>query len=429
MSDSTQGSNPTKNNQREFNFSRIARQLVDNYNLPESDDKKDSIAKSLKAWCDYNSAGVGFPPQFPLDLEAKKMIYAKVFPKSYYKKVIKTCEELIEEGERLGFEKSQAKNFILFFYCYMTELQLEILDDVVSFYLNYQKNQKDYPAQLEISDTFFSALTKFLREEYIQRDMDLVFAIGDKPLLHDLYTKLKLYEDQDSCKSFLWLNMDSLEALSNMTAIAYDDFKKETKTLSYELFLENYDPQTRQDLAIWQTPSYITNFIVKTIDKICTDKFGKGVGDDGVSIYDFCNGTGSFVDEAIDIIIARYKRLESADDLKRRICKSVFGSELGEVSYLTNIFKVIRKLQQNGVEVLAEDKDLFNFANCDTLAMSDLKDLEEMKRKFHRQDNPMQDKWDQMEANKAEFEEKERRRKERAEQQKKKEAEEKNTLF
>lgn len=81
----------------------------------------------------------------------------------------------------------------------------------------------------------------------------------------------------------------------------------------YELFLENYDPQTRTRRGVFYTPRPVVSYIVRSVDALLRSELGlaDGLADAAVRILDPATGTGTFLVEVIGLIhrtmLARWK--------------------------------------------------------------------------------------------------------------------------
>jgi len=73
----------------------------------------------------------------------------------------------------------------------------------------------------------------------------------------------------------------------------------------YETFLSVYNPSEREKLGVYYTPPPVVSFIVKSINKLLKDKFGKveGLADSSVIILDPASGTMTFPTLAMGLFV------------------------------------------------------------------------------------------------------------------------------
>lgn len=72
----------------------------------------------------------------------------------------------------------------------------------------------------------------------------------------------------------------------------------------YEPFLNEYDPKEREARGVYYTPKPVVDYIVRSVDFILKEKFGKekGLADESVHLLDPATGTGTFLMSAIQQI-------------------------------------------------------------------------------------------------------------------------------
>ena len=68
----------------------------------------------------------------------------------------------------------------------------------------------------------------------------------------------------------------------------------------YEPFLKEYDPKERKDRGVYYTLKYI----VKSVDNLLKTELGQpeGLGQSGVKVSDPATGTGTFLEETVDLV-------------------------------------------------------------------------------------------------------------------------------
>lgn len=129
----------------------------------------------------------------------------------------------------------------------------------------------------------------------------------------------------------------------------------------YEPFLAEFDPIERKRRGVYYTPKPVVDFIVRSVDHLLREKFGKrdGLADESVQILDPATGTGTFLLSAIQqvnatvrekneglgdaIIKKEFKRL-AAD----HILKHFYGFELLAAPYAIAHLKLTLEMERLG---------------------------------------------------------------------------------
>ncbi len=133
----------------------------------------------------------------------------------------------------------------------------------------------------------------------------------------------------------------------------------------YEPFLKEYDPKEREARGVYYTPKPVVDYIVKSVDWLLRNKFGKvkGLADESVHLLDPATGTGTFLMSAIQEIHANVRKENSAlgDEMVKRefnkivlshILKHFYGFELLIAPYAIAHLKLTLEIERLG----------FNFA-------------------------------------------------------------------
>ena len=71
--------------------------------------------------------------------------------------------------------------------------------------------------------------------------------------------------------------------------------------ISYEPFLEPFDPVLRKQLGVWYTPTEVVRYMVARVDKALKDDLdiGAGLAAENVYVLDPCCGTGAYLAEVL----------------------------------------------------------------------------------------------------------------------------------
>ena len=133
----------------------------------------------------------------------------------------------------------------------------------------------------------------------------------------------------------------------------------------YEPFLKEYDPAERKARGVYYTPKEVVDYIVRSVDDILKNSFGKdrGLADQSVHLLDPATGTGTFLMSAIQEIHSRVEKENGslgAEMVKKEfnqiaanhILKHFYGFELLVAPYAVAHLKLTLLLKELG----------FNFA-------------------------------------------------------------------
>lgn len=140
----------------------------------------------------------------------------------------------------------------------------------------------------------------------------------------------------------------------------------------YEPFLKEYDPKEREARGVYYTPKPVVDYIVRSVDYILREKFGKtkGLADESAHLLDPATGTGTFLMSAIQEIHANIKKENKAlgDEMVQRefnkvvmnhILKHFYGFELLVAPYAVAHLKLTLLLEDLGFnfEMTKNDSD------------------------------------------------------------------------
>ena len=102
----------------------------------------------------------------------------------------------------------------------------------------------------------------------------------------------------------------------------------------YEPFLQEFDPQLRQQLGVWYTPNEVVRYMVARVDMALKEDLGiaDGLAADNVYVLDPCCGTGAYLAETLRRIAANLEgkglgALAGAQ-VRRAATERVFGFEI-----------------------------------------------------------------------------------------------------
>jgi hypothetical protein len=129
----------------------------------------------------------------------------------------------------------------------------------------------------------------------------------------------------------------------------------------YEPFLEAFDPQLREELGVWFTPSEIVEYQVRRIDTVLREELDirNGLADDRVKILDPCCGTGAYLVEILNFLDDRFREQGNEDiasDLvKEAVTSRIYGFELLTAPFVVSHLQVGLTLAELGTP-LEEDE-------------------------------------------------------------------------
>ena len=154
----------------------------------------------------------------------------------------------------------------------------------------------------------------------------------------------------------------------------------------YEPFLKEYDPKEREARGVYYTPKPVVDYIVKSVDWILRNKFGKkkGLADESVHILDPSTGTGTFLMSAIQEIYGNIRKENKAlgEEMVRKefnrtvlnhILKHFYGFELLIAPYAIAHLKLTLEVERLGFEFALtkgdgdKDNDRFKVYLANTL--------------------------------------------------------------
>ncbi len=195
------------------------------------------------------------------------------------------------------------------------------------------------------------------------------------PLLRSLFKQLA---DEDMLDpTWMWHASDIADLLgaSDMRKIAEDMAKKvgrEDPIIHfYETFLKEYDPKIREMRGVYYTPEPVVSYIVRSVDHLIKEKFGKpdGLADKSVMILDPAVGTGTFLTGVIKhlhkVIVERGQKGTWPDFVRNNLLPRLFGFEILMAPYAVAHLKVGLLLEEQGYRF--EDQERLHIYLTNTL--------------------------------------------------------------
>jgi hypothetical protein len=145
------------------------------------------------------------------------------------------------------------------------------------------------------------------------------------------------------------------------------DFGKRTRQEDpvvhfYETFLAAYDPKLRKTRGVYYTPEPVVSYIVRSVDWLLKEKFGKkeGLADPSVLVLDPACGTGTFLYHVIKLIHERVKAKGQygswSSYVRDSLLPRVFGFELLMAPYAVAHLKLGLLLQDTGYDFSSDER-------------------------------------------------------------------------
>jgi len=179
-----------------------------------------------------------------------------------------------------------------------------------------------------------------------------------------------------------WIIDDISEVLAetNVNKILHDYFRegrgKDPIIHFYETFLSEYDPTTREKRGVYYTPEPVVSYIVRSLDIILKEKFGKadGFASSSVTVLDPAAGTLTFPAEAAKLavgeFVSKYGEGGKENFIREYILKNFFAFELMMAPYAIGHLKISFLLEELGYKLREDDR--FKLYLTNTLEMEDL---------------------------------------------------------
>ena len=157
-----------------------------------------------------------------------------------------------------------------------------------------------------------------------------------------------------------WLVDDLAQLLMECDmASVLADFGKRTRREDpvvhfYETFLKEYDPKTREMRGVYYTPEPVVSYIVRSVDWLLRERFGRpmGLAYQNTLVLDPATGTGTFLYDAIKLIHDRLTEKGQGgawnDYVSRHLLPRLFGFELLMAPYAVAHLKLGLQLQETG---------------------------------------------------------------------------------
>lgn len=215
------------------------------------------------------------------------------------------------------------------------------------------------------------------KEEEITLTSAIDYLPTNVPILADLYSLVRQVSKSNvKIQNATQLLIDQLK-VSQMDRIYHKLVEhkpgEDPVIQFYEPFLKEYDPKEREARGVYYTPKPVVDFIVRSVDIILKEKFGKekGLANESVQVLDPATGTGTFLMSAIQEIYtaiqkenialgAEMVQKEFNKIVVSHILKHFFAFELLVAPYAIAHLKLTLLLEELGFNFVSTKSDSDN---------------------------------------------------------------------
>jgi hypothetical protein len=211
----------------------------------------------------------------------------------------------------------------------------------------------------------FAAKCEPSTPQLIARDNAASYLPKTNPFLRKLLASIMASDLNDKVAGAI----DAIAFLLNHADIGaiLKDFGKRTRQEDpvvhfYETFLAHYDPKMRKSRGVYYTPEPVVSYIVRSVDWLLKEKFGKkdGLADPSVLVLDPACGTGTFLYQVIKLIEERVKAKGQygtwSTYVRDSLLPRIFGFELLMAPYAVAHLKLGLLLQETGYDFSGEER-------------------------------------------------------------------------
>ena len=258
-------------------------------------------------------------------------------------------------------------------------------NDVIGFFDAFQKyliaglNKKEFADLYSQTITYglFAARTRSAGN--FSRQLAFNFIPPTIGILKDIFQFISLGKLPQQMEVIIDDIVEVLNAadISNILQDYYKKGKGQDLIIHfYETFLNQYDPETREKRGVYYTPEPVVNYIVRSINEILINDFGKegGFANTDVTVLDPAAGTLTFLAQtarfAIEDFTDKFGDGHKANFIKDHIFKNFYAFELMMAPYAIAHLKMSFLLDEYGYKM--QDNDRFKLYLTNTLEVEDL---------------------------------------------------------
>lgn len=160
----------------------------------------------------------------------------------------------------------------------------------------------------------------------------------------------------------------------------------------YETFLTQYDPKTREMRGIYYTPEPVVSYIVRSLNNILKEHFGRkdGFANESITVLDPAAGTLTFLAEtakvAVGEFVSKYGEGGRENFIKDHILKNFYAFELMMAPYAVGHLKMSFLLEELGYRLQKDDRVklyLTNTLEMEELAQTELPGMASLSEESH----------------------------------------------
>jgi predicted helicase len=160
----------------------------------------------------------------------------------------------------------------------------------------------------------------------------------------------------------------------------------------YETFLAEYDPATREKRGVYYTPEPVVSYIVRSLNIILKEKFGKADGFAGssVTVLDPAAGTLTFPAEAaklaVEEFVSKYGEGGKESFIRDYVLRNFYAFELMMAPYAIGHLKISFLLEELGYRLKGDERFklyLTNTLEMEELAQTDLPGMASLSEESH----------------------------------------------
>jgi len=182
-------------------------------------------------------------------------------------------------------------------------------------------------------------------------------------ILHKLFKYISIGDTPERLRVIIDDIADVLAvADTDMVFKGYDKNGRDPVADFYETFLGEYDPAKKKQHGVYYTPQPVVSYIVRSVDQILRDSFGKpdGLADPSVTVLDPAAGTMTFPATAVRLAAETYKAKYGDGSLdswiKGHVLRDFYAFELMMAPYAIGHLRMGTLLTELGYTMSPDDR-------------------------------------------------------------------------
>ncbi|MBI5789535.1 MAG: N-6 DNA methylase [Candidatus Schekmanbacteria bacterium] len=256
--------------------------------------------------------------------------------------------------------------------------ELEQKGRIRGFYEAFQRYLIGGLSQAEFADLYSQTVTYglFAARTRSQNGFNRKLAYDNIPqtigILRDIFHFISLGNPP---KAMEWIIDDISEvlAVTDANKILHEYFNEgkgaDPIIHFYETFLSAYDPAARERRGVYYTPEPVVSYIVRSLNHILKEHFGKtdGFASHEVTVLDPAAGTLTFPAEAAKLAVEEFVKNYGAggtgEFIKAHILKNFYAFEIMMAPYAIGHLKMAFLLEELGYRLAGNDRVKFYLTN------------------------------------------------------------------